>query len=180
MCGGTNEVFIEVFMPKPCLLILGAGHVGRAVAKLCELLEYPYVVLDDREDYAKADDFPGAIEVVCARGDEYFERDELPRFSHVVGLGYDAAFDLDALVPGLQKLPEDVHFGTIGSRPKYAKMSEIAKERGLSDEQWARVQCPVGKNIGAQTPGEIAISILADVVDSLPGRESHSWKNNSD
>lgn len=180
MCGGTNEVFIEVFMPKPCLLILGGGHVGRSVAGLCEMLEYPYVVLDDREEFAKAEDFPGAIDVVRARGDEYLQRDDLPRFSHVVGLGYDAAFDLDALVPALRKLPDDVRFGAIGSKPKYAKMTDIAKQRGLTDEQWGRVKCPVGLSIGAQTPAEIAVAIMADVVDSLPGRESHSWKGKTD
>lgn len=176
LCGGANEIFIEVFMPKPCLLILGAGHVGRAVAKLCETLEYPYVVLDDRAEYANVEHFPGAIDVVCARGDDYFERNSLPTFSHVVGLGYDAQFDLDGLVPALAKLPDGVHFGAIGSKPKFAKMTEIARQRGVSDKQWARVKCPVGMSIGAQTPGEIAVSILADVVDSLPGRESKSWQ----
>ena len=175
LCGGTNEVFIEVFMPKPCLLILGGGHVSRAVAKLCALLEYPYVIVDDREEYSKSDDFAGAIEVACARPDTYLKRDDLPEFSHVIGLGYDAAFDLDGLVPGIKKLGKDVYFGAIGSRPKYAKMGELAKERGLTDDEWARVKCPVGLSIGAQTPAEIAVSILAEVLSSLPDRESRSW-----
>ncbi|MBZ0135576.1 MAG: XdhC family protein [Planctomycetes bacterium] len=175
LCGGTNEVFIEVFMPKPCLLILGGGHVSRAVAKLCVLLEYPYVVLDDRPEYARPADFEGALDVVQARGGEYLSRPELPRFSHVIGLGYDAEFDLDALVPGVKTLGDDVKFGTIGSRLKYAKMGEVARQRGLTEQQWARVKCPVGMTIGAQTPAEIAVSIMAEVVASL-GRESHGWK----
>jgi xanthine dehydrogenase accessory factor len=175
LCGGTNEVFLEVFMPRPCLLVLGAGHVARAVGKLCELLDYPYVVLDDRPEFADAVAFPGALEVVCARGEPFFARNDLPRFSHVVGLGYDAEFDLEGLVAGLKRLGPEVLFGTIGSRPKYAKMTEQALERGATAEQWARVKCPVGLGIGAQTPAEIAVAILAEVVGSLPGRESKSW-----
>lgn len=176
LCGGTNEVFIEVFMPKPCLLLLGGGHVTRAVAKLCAMLEYPYVVLDDRAEFAVPDDFPGALDVVHSRGDSYLTRKDLPRFSHVIGLGYDAAFDLDALVPALGSLGSDVQFGAIGSKPKYAKMGELAAQRGITAEQWSRVKCPVGLGIGAQTPAEIAVSILAEVVASMPGRESHGWK----
>jgi xanthine dehydrogenase accessory factor len=175
LCGGTNEVFIEVFMPKPCLLLLGGGHVSRAVAELCAMLEYPYVVLDDRAEFAKREDFPGAQDVVCARGD-YLARKDLPGFTHVVGLGYDAEFDLDGLIPALKQLPETVTFGTIGSRPKFSKMTELAKQRGINDDQWARVKCPVGIDIGAQTPAEIAVAIMAEVVASQPGRESHSWK----
>lgn len=176
LCGGTNEVFIEVFMPKPCLLLLGGGHVARAVAKLCEMLEYPYVVLDDRAEFAKREDFPGALDVVKSRGEAYLARNDLPNITHVIGLGYDAEFDLDGLVPALKTLGEDVQYGTIGSKPKYLKMGELAKSRGLNDEQWQRVKCPVGLNIGAQTPAEIAVAIMAEVVSSLPGRESHGWK----
>lgn len=175
LCGGTNEVFIEVFMPKPCLLLLGGGHVSRAVAKLCALLEYPYVVLDDRPEYSRREDFEGALDVVQSRGGEYLKRDVLPAFTHVIGLGYDAEFDLDALVPAVTRFGDGVRYGAIGSRPKYAKMGEVATARGLSADQWARVKCPVGLSIGAQTPAEIAVAILAEVVDSL-GRESHGWK----
>lgn len=176
LCGGTNEVFIEVFMPKPCLLILGGGHVARALASLCRMLEYPFVILDDREEYSRAQDFPGALDVVCARGDTYLTRQDLPAFSHVIGLGYDAQFDLDALIPALKHLPQEVKLGAIGSKPKFAKMTEAAKQRGVSAEQWLRVKCPVGMAIGAQTPAEIAVAIIAEVVASLPGRESHSWR----
>ena len=149
--------------------------MSRAVAKLCAMLEYPYVVLDDRPEYAKREDFDGALDVVQSRGDEYLRRDRLPTFTHVIGLGYDAEFDLDALVPAVKKFGDKVKFGTIGSKPKYAKMGEAAVERGLSKDQWAQVKCPVGMSIGAQTPAEIAVAILAEVVESL-GRESHGWK----
>jgi xanthine dehydrogenase accessory factor len=146
------------------------------VAKLCEVLDYPYVVLDDRRDYARPAHFKGALEVACARGDKFFARKPAFTFSHVVGLGYDAEFDLDGLIPALKKLPAHVQFGTIGSKPKFAKMSALARKRGVSAKQWARVKCPVGMSIGAQTPAEIAVAIMADVVASLPGRESHGWK----
>lgn len=176
LCGGTNEVFIEVFMPKPCLLLLGGGHVSRAVAQLCALLEYPYVVVDDRPDFARAADFPGALEVACTRAGPYLARKDLPNFSHVVGLGYDAEFDLEGLIPALASLPAGTKFGAIGSKAKYLQMTEIAHGRGVSPEAWKRVKCPVGQSIGAQTPAEIAVAILADVVASLPGRESQGWK----
>jgi xanthine dehydrogenase accessory factor len=161
LCGGTNEVFIEVFMPKPCLLLLGGGHVARAVAKLCEMLEYPYVVLDDRPEYSRREDFPGALDVVTARGPAYLTRKDLPNFTHVIGLGYDAGFDLDALIPALKALPQAT-FGTIGSKAKFAKMTETAAQRGAAG--WTRVKCPVGLGIGAQSPAEIAVAIMAEVV----------------
>lgn len=176
LCGGTNEVFIEVFMPKPCLLLLGGGHVSRALARLCALLDYPFVVIDDRAEFSRAADFPGALEVACARGSAYLTRQDLPAFSHVVGLGYDAEFDLDALIPALKVLPGGVLLGAIGSKAKFGQMTEIARGRGVNAEAWRRVKCPVGMSIGAQTPGEIAVAIMADVVASLPGRESHGWK----
>lgn len=177
MCGGTNEVFIEVFMERPYLCLLGAGHVAQATAKLCEMLEYPYVVIDDRPEFATVEAFPSATEVFCGRGDAYFARDDLPNFTHVIGLGYDAAFDLDGIIPAAQKLSERVCYGAIGSRTKYAKMTKVALSRGATEEQWARVKCPVGLSIGAQTPSEIAVSILAEVVDSIAGRDSHGWKS---
>lgn len=173
LCGGVNEVFIEVFMPKPCLLLLGGGHVSRAVAALCAMLEYPYVVLDDRPEFSRREDFAGALDVVCARGGEYLTRKDLPAFTHVIGLGYDAQFDLDALLPALAALP-NAKLGAIGSRAKYARMTEIAQQRGAG-EQWQRVKCPVGASIGAQTPAEIAVAIIAEVVASQPGRESRGW-----
>ena len=176
LCGGTNEVFIEVFMPRPCLLLLGGGHVSWAVGRLCEMLEYPYVVLDDRREFARAEHFGGALDVVRARGARYFARKELPAFSHVVGLGYDAEFDLDGLVPALKRMPAHVQFGAIGSKAKFARMTALARKRGISAKLWARVKCPVGMSIGAQTPAEIAVAIMADVVASLPGRKSHGWR----
>lgn len=176
MCGGVNEVWIEVFMPKPCLLLLGGGNCAREVAKLCRQLDFPYVVLDDRPEFACTEDFPGALEVCCCRADAYLQREGIPRFSHILGLGYNAAFDLDGLIPAILELPENVFLGAIGSRPKYARMGDLAAERGVPTEVWKRrIKCPVGLPIGAQTPAEIALSIMAEVVSLLPDRESHSW-----
>ncbi len=175
LCGGTNEVFIEVFMQKPCLLLLGGGHVARAVAQVCAMLDYPYVVVDDRPEFARPADFAGALEVACTRAGPYLTRQDLPGFSHVIGLGYDAEFDLEGLIPALTILPAGVMFGAIGSKTKFLQMTEIAQGRGVSPEAWKRVKCPVGLSIGAQTPAEIAVAILADVVASLPGRQSQGW-----
>lgn len=176
LCGGTNEVFIEVFMPKPCLLLLGAGHVSRAVAALCESLEYPYVVVDDRPEFARREDFPKALDVALSRPAAYLTRQDLPAFTHVLGLGYNAEFDLEGILPALKCLPAHVNFGTIGSKPKYAQLTQTAIERGTAPKDWERVKCPVGMNIGAQTPAELAVSIMAEVIASIEGRESAGWK----
>lgn len=165
LCGGVNEVFIEVFMEKPCLLLLGGGHVSRAVGSLCRQLEYPYIVVDDRAEFARAEDFVGALEVACCKPSVFFARDTLPGITHIVGLGYNAEFDLDGLVPALTKLPA-ARLGAIGSKAKFTRMSELARERGASTEQWSRVKCPVGLEIGAQTPAEIAVAIVAEVIAS--------------
>ena len=175
LCGGTNEVFIEVFMPKPCLLLLGAGHVSRAVAALCESLEYPYVVVDDRPEFARREGFPKALEIAISRPAPYLTRQDLPAFTHVLGLGYNAEFDLEGILPALKKLPAGVKFGTIGSKPKYAQLTQTAIERGTAPKDWERVKCPVGMNIGAQTPAELAVSIMAEVIATIEGRESKGW-----
>lgn len=176
LCGGTNEVFIEVFMPKPCLLLLGAGHVSRAVAALCESLEFPYVVVDDRPEFASREFFPKALDVAISRPAPYLTRQDIPSFTHVLGLGYNAEFDLEGILHALKCLPAHVRFGTIGSKPKYAQLTQTALERGTSAIQWQRVKCPVGLNIGAQTPSELAISIMAEVIAGIEGRESAGWK----
>lgn len=175
LCGGTNEVFIEVFMEKPCLLLLGGGHVSRALARLCAQLEYPYVVVDDREDYSRPADFPGALQVACMRPGPYLQQPGLPRFSHVMGLGYNAEFDLEGMFAALPSLGPAVRYGAIASKAKHLRMGEIAKERGIAQAQWARVKCPVGLDIGAQTPAEIAVSIMAEVIASIEGRHSAGW-----
>ncbi|MCF6227500.1 MAG: XdhC/CoxI family protein [Planctomycetes bacterium] len=175
LCGGTNEVYIEVFMPKPCILILGAGHVAQATASLCELLDYSYVIVDDREEFAKRETFAGAIDVACMKASEYLNQEDIPAFSHVVGLGYNAPFDLDGIIPALKQFPEAVKFGAIGSKAKYLQMTETALEMGATKAEWDRVKCPVGVNIGAHTPAEIALSIMAEVVGSIQGRESAGW-----
>jgi xanthine dehydrogenase accessory factor len=175
LCGGQNEVFIEVFMPKPCLLLLGAGHVSRAVAALCESLEYPYVIVDDRPEFASREYFPKALDVAVMRPAQYLTRQDMPAFSHVLGLGYNAEFDLEGILPALTQLPTQVRYGTIGSKAKYVQLTQIAKERGTAEEQWRRVKCPVGLDIGAQTPAELAVAIMAEVIASIEGRESKGW-----
>ncbi len=175
LCGGVNEVFIEVFMEKPFLLLLGGGHVAQALAKLCEHLEYPYVVIDDRPEYSRKESFPGAMACEQSRPAPYLQSGKLPAFSHVIGLGYNAEFDLEGIVAGLKTLAAGVRFGAIASKAKHVRMSEIALERGITPEQWQRVKCPVGINIGAQTPAEIAVSIMAEVIASIEGRESTGW-----
>jgi xanthine dehydrogenase accessory factor len=175
LCGGVNEVFIEVFMEKPCLLLLGAGHVARAVAALCESLEYAYVVVDDRPEFALRENFKGALEVVLSRPAAYLTREVLPAFSHVLGLGYNAEFDLEGILPALKQLPAHVKFGTIGSKAKYGQLSQLAKDRGTDEDHWRRVKCPVGLNIGAQTPAELAVAIMAEVIGSIEGRASAGW-----
>jgi len=161
-CGGSMSVFIEPQGRRPLLVMFGAGHVGRAVTALAHGCGFRVVVVDERPEYAVPALLPGADEIVCAPVDAAFARLTLDRESFAVIATPGHVHDFDA-VRGC--LATEVGFiGLLGSRRKREALMKALTEEGYEAVRQARVVTPVGLDIGAQTPEEIAVSIVGQLV----------------
>ena len=162
VCGGTAEILIEPKLPKPTLLIVGCGHVGRAVASLARWLGYRVVANDDRVDLATSDLVPDADVVVPGSIDEALAVAGLMHTSSIVVVTRNVAVDLVAL-PVLLDSPAR-YVGLMGSSRRWDVTRAQLLDAGVSVVDLERVQTPIGVEIGAETPEEIAVSIMAAVV----------------
>jgi xanthine dehydrogenase accessory factor len=162
ICGGEAEVFIDVISPRPTLLVVGGGHVAMPVAELGHQCGFRVVVLDDRPEMVSEDRFPHAAERVS--GDIVAQLSEMALTSqwHVVIVTRGHAYDQEALraVVGSQA----AYVGMIGSRRKVRTTYERLLAEGVPHSALERVHAPIGLDIGAQTPAEIAVSILAEII----------------
>ena len=162
ICGGQMEVFIEPLEAPPQLVILGAGHVGYELGRLAPGLGFQVVVVDDRQKFANAERFPGAAAVVVDDIPGWVARAALPASAFVVVLTRGHRQDYDAMRALAGR--ELRYVGLIGSRSKVARLFERLVAEGVSGEWLQTVRAPVGLDIGAVSPEEIAVSILAEIV----------------
>jgi len=165
LCGGSVDIALEYVAPRPNVLLWGGGHVSEAVARLLPGLEFDHSVADDRPDYVGADRFPHADRREVVSPAELFDRLPPAEFTHLLVLGYDAAKDLQVLLAASQRFPNTI--GLIASAPKREHLYAGLRERGVSREALARIRSPVGLPIGAESPAEIAVSIVAEIVRDL-------------
>jgi xanthine dehydrogenase accessory factor len=165
LCGGSVDIAIEYVAPRPNVLLWGGGHVAEAVARLLPGLEIDHSVADDREEYVGPAKFPLAERREVVAPAELFERFAPAEFTHLLVLGYDAMKDLEVLYRATQRFPNTI--GLIASAPKREHLYARLRERGVAREALARIRSPVGLPIGAESPAEIAISIVAEIVRDL-------------
>jgi xanthine dehydrogenase accessory factor len=168
ICGGQMQVFIEPIDPAPSLYILGAGHVGQQLGRLAPGLGFRVHVIDDREKFANRERFPEAASIAVEDIPSWIARADLAESSMVVVLTRGHRQDYDAVQALAGRRLRYV--GLIGSRAKVAKLVERALEEGLSPEWLRTVHAPIGLDIGAVTPEEIAVSILAELIAVRRGR----------
>jgi xanthine dehydrogenase accessory factor len=161
ICGGRMDVHIDPLVPSPRLFIIGAGHVGLHLAKVASEVGFHIHVIDDREKFANAERFPGA-DIVVEPIPEWLHRAELPPSSYVVIVTRGHQHDLDALRALAAR--DLKYLGLIGSRAKVARIYDALLAEGMPPESLERVHSPIGLEIGAVTPAEIAISILAELI----------------
>jgi xanthine dehydrogenase accessory factor len=162
------EVFIEAIEPPPQLVILGAGHVGLQLGRLAPGLGFHLTVVDDRERFANRDRFPDAATIVVDSIPEWITRTPLPSSACVVVLTRGHRQDYDAI---RALAGRDLRYvGLIGSRAKVAKVVERARQEGVPADWLRALRAPVGLDIGAVTPEEIAVSILAELVAVRRGK----------
>jgi len=169
VCGGQMDVYIEPIEPSPELYVIGAGHVGLHLARLAQEVGFNVHVVDDREKFANAERFPTAAEIVVDDIPAWVARTNLPPHAYAVIVTRGHTNDLEAL---RALAPRELRYlGLIGSRAKVARIyEELSKDRMPADAL-ARVHAPIGLDIGAVTPQEIAVSILAELIAVKHGKE---------
>ncbi|MGA8543257.1 MAG: XdhC/CoxI family protein [Thermoplasmata archaeon] len=165
LCGGSVDIALEYVPARPNLLLWGGGHVAHALASILPTLEYDYSVADDRPDWVSADRFPSAERREVVAPEQLWTVFEPATFTHLYLLGYDAKKDLEVLHRAISQFPNTI--GLIASAAKREHMFAALRERGVPREAIARVRSPVGLEIGAQSPSEIAVSIVAELVQGM-------------
>jgi xanthine dehydrogenase accessory factor len=159
---GGQRIFLNVYVPPPRLIIVGAVHIAQSLAPIASMMDFDVTVVDPRRAFATDSRFPG-VKVMQEWADEAFEKIGLDASTAVVTLTHDPKLDDPALEAALKS--GVFYIGALGSKRTHARRKERLAEAGITDEQFARVHGPVGLNIGARSPAEIAVSILGQIVE---------------
>jgi xanthine dehydrogenase accessory factor len=168
ICGGQMDVFIEPVAPALELYVFGAGHVGLHVARVASSVGFRVHVVDDREKFANRERFPEAAEVIAQDIPEWLASNQLTPGAFAVVVTRGHRHDLDAL---RALAGRDLRYlGMIGSRAKVARVFEALAGADIPADQLRRVRAPIGLDIGAVTPEEIAVAIVAELVAAKYGK----------
>lgn len=162
VCGGTLEVFIEPVLPPALLYIFGAGHVAVSVCQVASNAGFDVIVSDDRSSYASQERFPSAREVHALDFEEAIQKFEPNEASYIVIVTRGHRDDMRVLRWAVQTRARYV--GMIGSKRKVIQIFKTLREEGLPEHLFDRVHAPIGLDIGAITPEEIAVSITAELI----------------
>ena len=162
VCGGTVEVFVEPILPPAMIVVIGAGHVGKAVVHLAKWLGFRVAVSDDRPEFCTPESVPGADAYYPVEMGKLAEELKINKRTYIVITSRGASVDVQGL-PGLLEA-DPAYIGVIGSRRRWLTTVKGLKEKGVSEEKIARVHSPMGLELNAETPEEIAVSILAEVL----------------
>jgi xanthine dehydrogenase accessory factor len=162
VCGGTVEVFVEPILPAPTLVVIGGGHVGKAVAHLAKWLGFRVAVSDDRPEFLTKESNPDADVFYAGAMDKLPGQLKIDHHTYLVLTTRGVVVD----APGLPPLLESgaAYIGVIGSKRRWKMTTDKLKEMGVSDEKIARVHSPIGLELQAETPEEIAVSIMAEIL----------------
>ena len=161
VCGGTITLYLEPLLPEASIVVVGCGHVGKAVADLAHWLGYRVTAVDDRAELATADQVPTADQVFAGPIADVIGRAAITDQTHIVVVTRNMAVDLDAIPAALATSARSI--GVMGSKRRWAHTRQRLLERGVAAEQLDRVRSPIGLEIGAETPEQIAMSIMAEI-----------------
>ena len=165
---GEREVYIESTPSPPTLLIIGAVHAGQALCMFAKAMGFDVIVVDAREKLATRERFPQADQIIVAWPDEAMAQLEVRPNWFIAILTHDPKFDEPAISSALQTPAR--YIGAIGSRKTSADRRQRLRDLGISDEDLERVRGPIGLDIGAASPEEMAISILGEIIAMRNGR----------
>ncbi|HOO40586.1 MAG TPA: XdhC/CoxI family protein [Syntrophales bacterium] len=163
VCGGVATVYIEAIVPKSAVYILGAGHIGFYVARIAKMADFRVVVCDNRPEYANRERFPEADEIFAEEYDGLFKKLAVNPSSFIVIVTHGHTHDQMALEWAVKTNAR--YIGMIGSRKKIRQVFDNLVSKGFPrDDIEKRVHSPIGLDIKAEIPGEIAVSIMAEII----------------
>ncbi len=178
VCGGSLDIFIEPILATPTLYLFGGGHVSLSISKVATLAGFETMIIDDRPAFANKQRFPEAVETYAGPWEETFATLRLNEFSYVVIATWGHKADLACLRWSLTTRARFI--GMVGSKRKLIEFAKVLEAEGVSLDQFERVHSPVGLDIGALTPQEIAVSIVAEMIavrrnaaESIPSLAYH-------
>lgn len=175
VCGGRMQVFIEPLEGVPTLCLFGAGHVAQPLARMAKQAGFRVEVVDDRVKFASRERFPDADLVLVEEFAAAASKMTLGRNTYAVVVTRGRASDAEALLACLGKGLRFV--GLLASKPKVVHIFAALEERGVPPEELANVHSPLGVEIGAATPEEIAVSVLAEMIAVRRGVEPHAVRS---
>jgi len=162
VCGGSLDVFIEPILATPTLYLFGGGHVSLAISKIAGVAGFETVIVDDRPAFANKERFAEAVETHAGPWEETFPQLKLNDFSYIVIATRGHKGDLTCLRWALTTPARFI--GMIGSKRKLIEFARVLQAEGVSPDQFGRIHSPVGLDIGAITPQEIAVSVVAEMI----------------
>jgi len=162
VCGGTVEVFVEPILPPATVVVIGAGHVGKAVVHLAKWLGFRVAVNDDRAEFCTPESVPGGDVYYPVPMEELAKQLKVTRQTYLVVTSRGSNVDAKGLPSLLES--DAAYIGVIGSKRRWLTTVKALKEQGVSDELIAKVHSPIGLELNAETPEEIAVSIMAEVL----------------
>lgn len=162
LCGGEVEVYVEPYAPPATVLVIGCGHVGKAVASLAHWLGYRVIVTDDRAELAAPENIPEADLYLPGEIDDVLEQLAIHGNTHIAVLTRNVLLDREIL-PKLADTPAP-YIGVIGSRRRWQETKKLLLADGTSETDLERYHSPVGLELNAETPEEIAVSIMAEII----------------
>ena len=196
LCGGQVTLAIEVIIAMPHVLLMGAGHCAKALVNVFDSLDWNYSIHDTRTEFVSSDEFTNSKELHCSSVKSFFYGDEhkevetkqsLSRFSDILLLGHDWAEDQERLISLLTILESEgeidynskPRIGVIGSRSKWQAFESECLNMGITQKTLDEIQCPIGLNIGAETPEEIAIAVIAQILSTHKGVDDSqpNWRS---
>ncbi len=164
ICGGEMEIFVEPIALAPTLLVVGAGHIGAAIAQLAQQVGFRVVVLDDRPEFVTPANFPYADERIAGDLVEKIGEIEITPQTYIVLV--TRAHTLDAALLGAVVDKRAAYIGMLGSKRRVLTVRELLRQKGTSEAALERVHAPIGIEIQAETPQEIAVSIMAEIIQT--------------
>ncbi len=167
---GLIEVFVEVQRRPPTLLIVGAGHVAQPLAQLGKLINFEVVVLDDRPQYANRKRFPLADQVLAQPFQKTLRNWPIDNDTYIILVTRGHSHDVEALLEVIDSPAR--YIGMIGSKRRIKGVFELLEKdasRGVDPAKFERVYAPIGLDIGAESPAEIAVGIIAEIINVYRG-----------
>jgi xanthine dehydrogenase accessory factor len=162
VCGGTVEVFVEPILPPALIVVIGAGHVGKAVVHLAKWMGFRVALSDDRAEFCNPEAVPNADAYYPVPMAELVNQLKVTRQTYLVVTSRGSAVDAAGLPSLLAS--EAAYIGVIGSKRRWLTTAKALKEKGVAEDKIAKVHSPMGLELNAETPEEIAVSIMAEIL----------------